>query len=132
MKEAIKRVRELNLCTRPPPIQEADKVLRLPDKDLEGFLNTLRAILEPTRFKILYLLYQSPLPVCVIAYILKQDRTLISHYLTMLKKLGLVKVEQVKRFNIYSLTEYGVTIVNRVLALQQANTKTNEDQYNQL
>ncbi|ACL11758.1 hypothetical protein DKAM_1432 [Desulfurococcus amylolyticus 1221n] len=42
MKEAIKRVRELNLCTRPPPIQEADKVLRLPDKDLEDFLGSLK------------------------------------------------------------------------------------------
>lgn len=123
LKEAVQRVRDLNLCAELPPIQEADKLLHLPDKDLENFLNTLRAILEPTRFKILYLLHQSPLPVCVIAYILKQDRTLISHNLTTLKKLGLVKVEQVKRFNIYSLTEYGTTIVNRVLALQQANVK---------
>jgi len=123
LKEAVQRVRELNLCTRPPPIQEADKGLRLPGKDLENLLNTLRAALEPTRFKILYLLYQSPLPVCVIAYILKQDRTLISHDLAILKKLGLVKVEQVKRFNIYSLTEYGTAIVNRILAFQQANAK---------
>lgn len=117
LKEVTLKIRELGLCSAIPPIQDIDKALHLPSEGLENLLKLLRSVLEPTRFKILYLLHQSPLPTCVIAYILKQDRTLISHHLTKLMELNLVEVKRVKRFNIYSLTERGTTIVGKVLEL---------------
>lgn len=117
LKEVAYKVRELGFCTMTPPIQDVEKTLYLPDEDLEAFPKFLRSILEPTRFKILYLLHQSPLPTCIIAYLLEQDRTLISHHLAKLMELNLIEVKQIQRFNIYSLTEHGVIIVNKILEL---------------
>jgi len=117
LKEIVHKVRELGLCTMIPPIQDVEKTLYLPNEDLEALPNFLRSILEPTRFKILYLLHQSPLPTCIIAYVLEQDRTLISHHLAKLMELNLVEVKQARHFNIYNLTEHGITIVDKILEL---------------
>jgi len=129
LKEIQRRLREQGLCTVIPPIQDAEKTLHLPSRSLEAFSKFSRLILEPTRFKILYLLRQSPLPVCIIAYILGQDRTLISHHLAKLMELNLVKVKRVERFNVYSLTEYGSTVVDKILELLREVALPDSDQH---
>lgn len=115
LEEVLRKVRELGLCTESPPIQDVGRTLYLPSADIEAASKLLRSALEPTRLKILYLLNQAPLPTCVIACVLGQDRTLISHHLTKLIELGLVEVRRVRRFSIYNLTERGAALVGKIL-----------------
>ncbi|ASJ12295.1 ArsR/SmtB family transcription factor [Thermococcus thioreducens] len=69
----------------------------IPDLDreveirIEGdMIKFLKALSNPLRLKILKLLKDNWLCVCLISKILDQDQTLISHHLRTLKSLGLI------------------------------------------
>lgn len=63
----------------------------LPDDDeLEEHSNKLKALSDPTRLKILYLLSDKELCVCEIIFALNKPQSSISHHLNILKNLGFI------------------------------------------
>ncbi|MTK63938.1 MAG: winged helix-turn-helix transcriptional regulator [Methanobacterium sp.] len=60
------------------------------DKLLEEHSNKLKALSDPTRLKILYLLSGKELCVCEIIYALNKPQSSISHHLNILKNLGFI------------------------------------------
>lgn len=60
------------------------------DRLLEEHSNKLKALSDPTRLKILYLLSGKELCVCEIIYALNKPQSSISHHLNILKNLGFI------------------------------------------
>ncbi|MCK9443356.1 MAG: metalloregulator ArsR/SmtB family transcription factor [Tissierellaceae bacterium] len=67
--------------------------------------NIFKAISDPTRLKIIYVLSKSNLCVCNIAYILDMSQSAISHQLRILRDLKLVKFVKKGKLVIYSLDD---------------------------
>nr|WP_282730821.1 metalloregulator ArsR/SmtB family transcription factor [Methanobacterium alcaliphilum] len=64
----------------------------MPDQEkLENQSNVFKAISDPTRLKILYLLQEGELCVCEINTALEKPQSTISHHLTVLKSSGFIK-----------------------------------------
>ncbi|NLJ78053.1 MAG: helix-turn-helix transcriptional regulator [Tissierellia bacterium] len=64
-----------------------------------------KALGDPTRLKIIYVLSRRPLCVCDIAYLLDMTQSAISHQLRLLRNLRLVKFRREGRMLIYSLDD---------------------------
>ncbi|WP_306419564.1 ArsR/SmtB family transcription factor [Anaerosalibacter massiliensis] len=67
-----------------------------------------KALSDPTRLKIIYVLSKSPLCVCDIAQLLDMTQSAISHHLRMLRNLNLVKFRKEGKMVIYSLDDHHV------------------------
>ncbi|ASJ06982.1 ArsR/SmtB family transcription factor [Thermococcus pacificus] len=67
----------------------------------EDIVKFLKAVSNPLRLKILKLLKDNWLCVCVIASALDQDQTLISHHLRTLRSLGLIEVRKEGKMRFY-------------------------------
>jgi DNA-binding transcriptional ArsR family regulator len=65
------------------------------------------AVADPVRLKILELLKEQPLCVCVIKTILSIADSKLSYHLSVLKKAGLIKGGKKGNWIIYSITEKG-------------------------
>lgn len=61
------------------------------DDEFEEYSQKLKALSDPTRLKILYLLSNGELCVCEIIYALKKPQSSISHHLNILKNSGFIK-----------------------------------------
>lgn len=66
---------------------------------------TFKALADPTRLKIIYVLSKSPLCVCDIANLLDMTQSAISHHLRLLRNLRLVKFRKEGKMAIYSLDD---------------------------
>ena len=66
---------------------------------------TFKALADPTRLKIIYLLSKAPLCVCDIANLLDMTQSAISHQLRLLRNLRLVKFKKEGKMVIYSLDD---------------------------
>lgn len=64
-----------------------------------------KALGDPTRLKIIYVLSKNSLCVCDIAYLLDMTQSAISHQLRILRNLRLVKSQRKGRLVIYSLDD---------------------------
>jgi DNA-binding transcriptional ArsR family regulator len=64
-----------------------------------------KALADPTRLKIIYVLSKSPLCVCDIANLLDMTQSAISHHLRLLRNLRLVKFKKEGKMAIYSLDD---------------------------
>jgi DNA-binding transcriptional ArsR family regulator len=64
-----------------------------------------KALSDPTRLKIIYVLSKSPMCVCDIAQILDMSQSAISHQLRLLRNLKLVKFKKEGKMVIYSLDD---------------------------
>lgn len=64
-----------------------------------------KALADPTRLKIIYVLSKSPLCVCDIANLLDMTQSAISHHLRLLRNLRLVKFKKEGKMVIYSLDD---------------------------
>lgn len=82
----------------------------------EDVLKMLRALSNPIRLRILMLVSQLEMPVCLITLILGEDQSLISHHLRVLKDAGLVKVRSEGRFRFYSLNDEALEKLVRELS----------------
>lgn len=82
----------MGVC-RDPPRSAVEEVF-LPPVALGKMAEVPAVLVEPNRLRILYLLRQSPTPVCLLSYILGLDRSLMSHHLARLKAAGLVEVSR--------------------------------------
>ncbi|MFQ7311302.1 MULTISPECIES: ArsR/SmtB family transcription factor [Sellimonas] len=84
----------------------------------EEILNDLAALFkvfgDPTRVKILYVLFQSELCVCDLAEVLNMSQSAISHQLRVLKQMKLVKNRRDGKTVFYSLADDHIqTIMNQ-------------------
>lgn len=75
------------------------------EKKLEELSTIFKALSDPTRLKIIYVLSKSSLCVCDIANILKMTQSAISHQLRILRDLKLVKYQRKGKLIIYSLDD---------------------------
>ena len=90
--------------------------IRPMEEDKEAELIKLGKIFSNRiRVKIIHLLSQASLPVCLLATLIGEDQTLISHNLNYLRKMGIVKMRKVGKFRIYSLNKEKVMKILRVL-----------------
>lgn len=64
-----------------------------------------KALADPTRLKIIYVLSKRPLCVCDIANLLDMTQSAISHHLRLLRNLKLVKFRKEGKMVIYSLDD---------------------------
>lgn len=67
-----------------------------------------KAIGDPTRLRIIYVLSKQPLCVCDIASLLDMTQSAISHHLRLLRNLKLVKFRKEGKMVIYSLDDHHV------------------------
>jgi DNA-binding transcriptional ArsR family regulator len=74
-------------------IKKLKKTLsKIPDYEkLESKSERFKAISDPTRLKILYLLQDGELCVCEILTVLEKPQSTISHHLNVLKNAGFIK-----------------------------------------
>nr|WP_317283482.1 metalloregulator ArsR/SmtB family transcription factor [uncultured Sellimonas sp.] len=87
----------------------------MPDEET---LNDLAALFkvfgDPTRVKILYVLFRSELCVCDLAEVLQMTQSAISHQLRVLKQMKLVKNRREGKTVFYSLADDHIqTIMNQ-------------------
>lgn len=79
------------------------------DEDLlDQVSDTFKALSDPTRIKILYLLFQKECSVNEIAKTLEMNQSTISHQLKYLKQLRLVKKRREKTLYYYSPDDFHV------------------------
>lgn len=75
------------------------------EKEISLLSNTFKALSDPTRLKIIYILSISPLCVCDIANVIGMTQSAISHQLRILRDLDLVKFKRDGKLVIYSLDD---------------------------
>ena len=75
------------------------------EKHLEELSGIFKALSDPTRLKIIYILSKSSLCVCDIAGVLDMSQSAISHQLRILRDLNLVKYIRQGKLIIYSLDD---------------------------
>ena len=75
---------------------------------IEDLSKLYKALGDPTRLSIIYVLSKSPLCVCDIAMLLDMTQSSISHHLRVLRDLNLVKFKREGKLVIYSLDDQHV------------------------
>lgn len=75
------------------------------EKEIELLSNMLKALSDPTRLRIIYILSKSSLCVCDISTILDINQSSISHHLRVLRDTKLVKFKREGKLVIYSLDD---------------------------
>lgn len=100
-----------------------NEILEMPDEnDIKSLNKLLVALQNPIRIKILYLLSQAELPVCIITEALGIDQTLVSHHLSILRNAGLVNVRICGKYRFYSIEDKNtVDILMKILRYVQQN-----------
>ena len=77
----------------------------LDDDKITRLSETFKALSDPTRLNIIYILSQNSLCVCDIAQVLDMTQSAISHHLRILRNLKLVKFRKEGKMVIYSLDD---------------------------
>ena len=75
------------------------------EKGLDNLARIYKALGDPTRLKVIYILSKSSLCVCDIANLLDMTQSSISHHLRILRDLNLVKFKKEGKLVIYSLDD---------------------------
>lgn len=75
------------------------------EEGLDFLCSIFKAMGDPSRLKIIYILSKSPLCVCDIADLLDMTQSLVSHHLRTLRNLNLVKFKRQGKQIIYSLDD---------------------------
>ena len=75
------------------------------EKGIDQLAKIYKALGDPSRLKIIYVLSKSPLCVCDIATLLDMTQSSISHHLRILRNLNLVKFKKEGKLVIYSLDD---------------------------
>lgn len=91
-------------------IEKIKKMLN-DEKEIDLLSKMFKALSEPTRLRIIYILSKSSLCVCDISTILDITQSSISHHLRVLRDASLVKFKREGKLVIYSLDD------NHVLSL---------------
>ena len=75
------------------------------EKNIDFLAKIYKALGDPSRLRIIYVLSKSPLCVCDIATLLDMTQSSISHHLRVLRDLNLVKFKRDGKLVIYSLDD---------------------------
>lgn len=75
------------------------------EQDINALAKIFKALGDPSRLKIIYVLSQSPLCVCDIATLVDMTQSSVSHHLRTLRDLNLVKFQRDGKLVIYSLDD---------------------------
>ena len=75
------------------------------EKDINSLTNIFKALSDPTRARIIYILSQSSLCVCDISTILDMTQSSISHHLRVLRDTKLVKFKREGKLVVYSIDD---------------------------
>lgn len=75
------------------------------DAQFEEYASKLKALSDPTRLKILYLLSNDELCVCEVISALDKPQSSVSHHLNILKNLGFIKGRKDGIWMHYKLTD---------------------------
>jgi len=75
------------------------------DRVFEQMQGWYRACADPVRLKILALLMDQPLCVCVIKAVIRIADSKLSYHLNILKKAGMIEGEQQGQYIIYQITD---------------------------
>ncbi len=75
------------------------------EKSLDNLARIYKALGDPTRLRIIYVLSKSSLCVCDIANLLDMTQSSISHHLRILRDLNLVRFKKEGKLVIYSLDD---------------------------
>lgn len=81
------------------------------EKEIDLLSNMFKALSEPTRLRIIYILSKSSLCVCDISTILDITQSSISHHLRVLRDAKLVKFKREGKLVIYSLDDEHVLML---------------------
>lgn len=82
-----------------------ETIAKIPeDNQLQDKSEIFKAISDPTRLKILYLLQDGELCVCEIIAVLEKPQSTISHHLNVLKKAGFIQGRKEGLWIHYQLT----------------------------
>ena len=81
------------------------KVVLQKEAGIDMLAKIFKALGEPSRLKIIFVLAQSSLCVCDIASLLDMTQSSISHHLKVLRDLNLVKFRKEGKLAIYSLDD---------------------------
>lgn len=82
-----------------------ETIAKIPDDNkLQDNTEIFKAISDPTRLKILYLLQDGELCVCEIINVLEKPQSTISHHLNVLKKAGFIQGRKEGLWIHYQLT----------------------------
>ena len=82
-----------------------ETIAKIPDDNkLQNNTEIFKAISDPTRLKILYLLQDGELCVCEIINVLEKPQSTISHHLNVLKKAGFIQGRKEGLWIHYQLT----------------------------
>ena len=94
---AVSAVDNNTLSNIKDSLLDAEKITRLSE--------TFKALSDPTRLNIIYVLSKDSLCVCDIAHVLDMTQSAISHHLRVLRNLKLVKFRKEGKMVIYSLDD---------------------------
>jgi len=95
------------------------------ENKIEEFAKIFGAFSNPLRLKIITLLAQVPMPVCIITALTKADQSLISHHLNHLRKLGIVKIRSVGKYRFYEISDNSI-VKNLIKVIQMHKPKNLE------
>lgn len=84
-----------------------------PDRMFEQMQGRYKACADPVRLKILALLMDQPLCVCVIKAVVKIADSKLSYHLNILKKAGMIEGEQQGQYIIYRITDKARTFLDQ-------------------
>lgn len=95
-----------------------DEWLGMSDDDMRDLSSLIRSVSDPVRLRIIEMLVKGNLYVCLIQHLLDDIKSSkLSYHLDILKKEGLIDSEREGNFVLYSLTDKGRIISERLLSL---------------
>lgn len=103
--ESSKQVPQCDVTVIHQDVVDRVKERLLPDELMARIAEFFRVFGDPTRIRILQVLFESEMCVCDIAYLLNMSQSAISHQLRVLKQAGIVKYRKEGRVVYYSLDD---------------------------
>ena len=117
LSEIFEELKKYGKCKLSEIPIDVERVVEIPPENVSDITRILKNLGEPSKLRILLLLRNGPLPVCVISYTLELDQTLVSHHMKSLRKSGLIESIRAGKFKLYKLTEQTRELLDTLLEL---------------
>lgn len=87
------------------------KETMMQDEELQELSSLFKMYADPTRLKILHVLFEQEFCVCDIAYLLGMSHSAISHQLSVLRKSRIIKARREGKNMYYSLNDAHIQLI---------------------
>ena len=121
-------INEKRLDKRNGSLYENMFICRLHYFKMRQPVNIFKALSDPTRLRILLLLFQKELCVCELTAILEMEQSRISHQLRVLRNVGLVEDIREGKWIIYRATENTKKGLNLILGHLTGDNLTDSEE----